>query len=118
MKLSENAKKFVEPIIKTCEAQFPKKCANCGREYSSFKEFVRLTKVKGSPQYSSEINDPFGLISYADCQCGSTLVLKCADERMHELFMKMIDSESAKTGCLKKEILMSIRDEVRSKAVI
>lgn len=44
MTLSENMKKFIEPIFKTCESQFPKKCGNCGREFKSFKDFVSITK--------------------------------------------------------------------------
>lgn len=117
MTLSENMKKFIEPIFKTCESQFPKKCGNCGREFKSFKDFVSITKGRGAPQYSSEINDPFGLISYANCECGSTLVLSCSDGNMHKIFVSAIESESANTGHKKSEILSAIREEVRARAL-
>lgn len=113
MGLPGELEKFIEPIIAMCTAQFPRKCTNCKKEFRDFKHFVADTSPLGAPQCSPETDDSFGLISYVNCQCGSTVTLRCADPEVHALFNKALEAEAKKAGRSQKELLLELRAEVR-----
>lgn len=113
MRLPEKLEEFIDPIIAMCGAQFPRKCGNCKKEFSDFRHFVADTRPLGAPQCSPGTADPFGLISYVNCECGSTVVLRCADPAAHERFKRVLEEEAKITGRSPKELLLDIRSEVR-----
>ena len=117
MGLPKKLKDFIEPIIAMCGAQFPRKCANCKKEYSDFRHFVADTRPRGAPQCSPETDDPFGLISYVNCECGSTIVLRCADPEAHAQFKQVLEAEAKLTGRRANELLHDIRAEVRRRVL-
>ena len=113
MGLPEKLEYFIEPIIAMCATQFPRKCQNCKKEFKDFRHFVADTRPLGAPQCSAETEDPFGLITYVNCECGSTVVLRCADPAAHEQFKQVLEAEAKKTGRSSMELLLEIRAEVR-----
>lgn len=117
MGLPEELERFISPVISMCNAQFPRKCSNCGREFRDFREFVSQTRPLGVPQCSPETQEPLGLLSYVNCGCGSTVVLSCADEAAHERFKAALDAAAERTGQEKKKLLAAVRDEVRRRVL-
>jgi len=113
MVLPESLEKFIGPIITMCEAQFPRKCNNCKKEFADFRRFIGGTRPLGAPQCSPKIDDPFGLISYVNCECGSTVLLQCADPEVHTRFKQALEAEAKSTGRSSKDLLLDIRAEVR-----
>ena len=117
MALPENLEKFIEPIIAMCSSQFPHKCGNCGKEFNDFRHFVELTRPVGAPQSSPQTDDPFGLISYVNCECGSTVLLQCADAEAHDQFKAVLEEEAKRSGRDPKEFLLELRSEVRRRVL-
>ncbi|PIS46828.1 MAG: hypothetical protein COT17_06655 [Elusimicrobia bacterium CG08_land_8_20_14_0_20_51_18] len=123
MKLPENLENLIVPIITACESQFPKVCGNCGRKFPDFRSFIAGTRALGAPRHQAEGEDPLGLISWVNCECGSTLLLSCTIEsgvnnrEMHDKFVQALTEAAEKTGTSKKELLLALRDEVRSRAI-
>lgn len=111
--MPEELENFIDPVISMCNEQFPRKCRSCGREFADFPDFISRTRPVGAPQCSRETEDPLGLLSYVNCECGSTVVLSCADEAAHARFKEALDAAAKRTGQDKKKILSALRDEVR-----
>ena len=117
MELPKRLREFVEPIITMCATQFPKKCNTCGKTFNSLREFVGDTKNLGSPQCSNQNDDPFGLLSYRNCTCGSTLTLNCTDPKSHAVFCRVLDEEVAASGRSEKDLLLALRSEVHRRVL-
>lgn len=74
----------IEIVRRHLESKFPKECARCRRRYDSLASYLLGTTHVGSPVSA---DDPFkaiqpaklvGVISYANCPCGSTLAVTSA----------------------------------------
>lgn len=67
------------------ESSFPKKCANCGREYQNAEQFLRETesinnKITGLK--ASVDDDGIAIVeAFRNCPCGSTLMDFFSDRR-------------------------------------
>jgi hypothetical protein len=63
------------------ESQFPKTCSTCGRHFATLREYILTTKRIGQAiSFDAELGDwqteqPIGSLAFANCCCGSTLVL-------------------------------------------
>jgi hypothetical protein len=117
--LSKTSKSFVEPIIKFCSSQFPKKCNLCGKEYVDFKSFLEQTTPVGSvtcgEKYHSQNEDIFGILSWVNCKCGSTMTISCTDseKEMHRIFKEAVLNEAKEQNTTPKNVLNEIRQEIR-----
>ena len=66
---------------KYIESQFPRTCYNCGRSYRSLFEYLTKTKHLDDPipydenERRVDHQNPTGVVSYANCVCGSTLAI-------------------------------------------
>lgn len=115
MEIPEALAAFIDPVIRSCMEQFPRKCSNCGKQFDTFRDFISGTRPVGAPQCSPLEEDPFGLLTYVNCECGSTVLLSCADLEAHEILKRVLDEESRRTGLDKKELLLALRAAVRSR---
>ncbi|MBC8318309.1 MAG: hypothetical protein H8E41_10420 [Desulfobulbaceae bacterium] len=117
--LSKTLKSFVEPIVKFCCSQFPKKCNLCGKEYVDFKSFLEQTTPAGSVtngvKYHSQKGDIFGILSWVSCKCGATMTISCTDseKEMHRMFKEAILNEAKEQNTTPKNVLNEIRQEIR-----
>ncbi|HOW89176.1 MAG TPA: hypothetical protein PL037_02760 [Elusimicrobiales bacterium] len=116
MPLPKRLKAFVKPITAMCASQFPRKCS-CGRNFDDFPQYIRGTAALGPPQCSCLKNDPFGLLSFRNCSCGSTLVLNCTDPEAHAQFCRVLKEESKATGRSARELLSELRSEIHSRVL-
>lgn len=114
---SESIMGFIDPIVLACRAQFPRKCANCGREFSDFRDFVANTRPVGALQVPYRQDDLFGAISYVNCVCGSTITLRCEDAAAHGRLAEAVLRESVISGRPVRAILLEIRAEVRRRTL-
>jgi len=108
---------FQARILATCKAQFPRACGNCGKVYQNFQEWIVNTKPVGAPMPDEiEDEDPIGLMSFVNCGCGSTLVLKCEDPdgEAHRAFNQALRAEAARTGRTERDILLELRERIRA----
>ena len=117
--LSPRLELFIEPIIAMCRSQFPRSCSNCLHRFDDFDQWIRGTKPIGVPTLDSEETeaDPFGMISWVNCTCGTTLILECEDMERHRQFTQALADESAATGRCEGDLLQSIRRAVRRRVV-
>jgi hypothetical protein len=116
--LSERLMAFQQGILRMCESQFPRCCGTCGRIFSSFKDYVVGMSPVNSPMPDREDDDPIGLMSFANCTCGSTLALRCEDTSgdAHRRFNEAVRLEMRETGRREREILIELRDVLRAAA--
>jgi hypothetical protein len=102
-----------------CKSQFPKECGTCGKVYPSFKSYVEGVSPIGLPKIDHiEDQDPLGLMSFGNCVCGSTLVIRCEDlgrdaEEKHKYFNEAIRQEEAEIGRPASAILLELRSWIR-----
>lgn len=121
--LSNRLCSFVPDMLKICQTQFPRKCGTCGKLYPSFKSYVEGVSPIGLPKIDHiEDEDPIGLMSFGNCACGSTLLIRCeylggnAGE-MHQRFNETLRQEEAATGHSINDILFELRAMMRSAAL-
>ena len=108
---------FKARIVEICLAQFPRACRTCGTVYPSFRAWIERTVPVGAPMPDdSEDEDPIGLISFANCPCGSTLSLTCEDPTgaAHRAFNEALRRQVAATGRGRGELLAELREAVRA----
>ena len=116
MNLSNECLAFIRPIVSVCRQQFPKKCGSCNKAYTSFEDFIRATQPIGVPAAFNEGDDPFGILSYVNCSCGSTLLLQCEEMAgdTHRRFNEMLAAESSRLGVTPRDILLELRAAIRT----
>lgn len=118
--LSERLQRFVEPIMAMCRSQFPRTCGTCHHRFQVFGEWVRQTDPLDAPTLDDEMMaDPFGMLSWVNCRCGSTLMLECEQMQavLHHQFLQALNEESALCGRRVRDLLQDLRDEIRQRAV-
>lgn len=116
--LSQDILYFVEPMIQMASSRFPKSCKTCGHIYKTFREFISKTAPLGAPMADDKDTlDPLGMISFVNCDCGSTLVIKCEDPNSenHKMLEKALANEAIAQGCTREQVLLQLRDVIRKK---
>jgi hypothetical protein len=113
---------FEDRILAMCGSQFPRTCGACHAVYSSFAAYVGGTTPLSAPtacEDEDDAQDPIGLMSMANCACGSTLALRCSDltGEAHRAFMEAWRDESAATGRHPMAVLAELRDTIRAAAL-
>lgn len=114
---------FTKDMLKICRAQFPRTCGTCGRNYPSFKDYVETVEPLDVPKIDHiEDEDPIGLMSFGNCPCGSTMVIRCEDldgdaADKHRRFNEALRQEEITTGHSVRDILHELRRLLRVAAV-
>lgn len=68
---------FASELADRCRAQFPRHCSACDRRFASFEQYLIETTPVGVPvEYDSAPDDPFGIVEFANCTCGTTLSVR------------------------------------------
>jgi hypothetical protein len=60
--------------------------------------------------------DPIGLLSLANCECGTTLSLTCENLAAHSAFNEAVRLVVSESGQSAAHILTELRDEIRALA--
>lgn len=102
------------------EAQFPQCCTNCKRPFATLREYLLITEQVGSAMpYDVELGDwqplePLGTVTFANCPCGSTLVLSSDGMPLLQLWslLNWARTETKKWGMTPKDLLNYLRDEI------
>lgn len=89
----------------------------CGKHYETFEAFVRETRPIGVLPDLTDVDDPLGFLSLANCACGTTIALKCEDAATHAAFLAALGRESSSSKRSATEVLTELRDEVRGLAM-
>lgn len=118
MEIPKRIAAFIVPIMTSCAPQFPRKCGNCGKVYNDFGQFCRETRPLGQLQNMVLGGNPLGLVTFADCGCGSTMALECTDKEAHDLFSRTLKEEAERTKQDPNAILIELRKEVRRRASV
>jgi hypothetical protein len=113
---------FIDRILALCGSQFPRTCGTCHAVFPSFAAYVRGTAPLRAPtacEDEADAEDPIGMLSMANCACGSTLALRCSDltGAAHRAFMAAWRDESAATGRAPMVVLAELRDMIRAAAL-
>lgn len=110
--------RFEASAFAACCAQFPRKCSACGRPHPTFLSYIESTEVIGAPKLDpdDEEDDAIGLLSFANCLCGSTLAIRYEDISQHAAFNAAVRAEIAVTGRSDGEVLKALVDAVNARA--
>jgi len=108
----------IRSIVAHLETQFPKHCACCGAVYPNLSQYVHRTTHRGAPMsYDADAQDfrpenPIGVASFANCPCGSTLVLTTEgmDREAHWELLSWLEAETVRTGHAPSSVLAELRD--------
>jgi hypothetical protein len=113
----------VEFLCEYFEGLFPKVCPNCGRTFSTFREYILATKRMGpSRSYEAEFGhwdaqQLVGTVAWSNCLCGSTLALTTEGMDMSRRFellgwmrVKLEELEMTPSDFLER-----LRDRVRER---
>jgi hypothetical protein len=107
------------------EGLFPKVCPNCDRRFTTLREYLLQTQPVGPPMpHDVELGDwnplqPLGTTTYANCPCGSTLMLSSDGMPLLRLWslLNWARIETKKRSQTPQELLGHLRDEI-SKQVL
>jgi hypothetical protein len=93
---------------------FPKKCRTCGKEYSSFPEYIHGTApvAHGLEGYTDSL-DVHRTMQYRNCSCGSTLTITFTKDTypLLERFWEMLGKESKEQEKPLREIVLEFREQ-------
>jgi hypothetical protein len=107
------------------DASFPKRCANCGAEYESVKDYVQKTQdVSGQSGLKKGYDDDGKPIVelFRNCVCGSTL-MDCFNDRrqateagikrrmLFDKLLKDLQQEGLKASSAREQLLKVLRGE-------
>jgi len=109
---------FVEPIIAMCRSQFPWSCGKCQHRFDDFEQWVRGTDPIGVPTIGENTEvDTFGMLSWVNCTCRTTLMLECEDMKRHRQFQQALGDESAANGRSVSDLLQDLRRAIRQRVI-
>jgi len=111
---------FVDLLRQHCSDQFPKSCPKCDRSYTSFREYVLETNPVGLQCFDSakSLADPIGTLSLANCECGTTISVRCSErDDMYRQFLRAVEADAKKSGVGIDTVLNELRDAVRAAAL-
>lgn len=115
----------IEITRKYIQSQFPKTCYNCGQTYQSLFEYLIKTRHLGEPiAYDSnelqvDLQNPIGVASFANCICGSTLVITSHAMNLLTYWRLMLWAkiESKKQKISVNELLRQMREKIDSQVL-
>lgn len=115
-----NRDQAIQLTRKYIESQFPRTCYNCGRTHRSLAEYLMQTKPLDDPipydeqERKIDHQNPTGVVSYANCICGSTLAItsQAMDLITYRRLMLWARIESRKQKISISELLREIRKEI------
>ena len=108
--MTYNDKEFFAGLRELAESAFPKRCANCGREYQNAAEYLAATqpiRIDSSGLKLSHDDEGQAIVDlFRNCVCGSTLLESFRNRRNQSeegikgrmRFQDMVDKLVAK-GC-------------------
>jgi hypothetical protein len=116
--MTEN--EVIEIIKKHLISQFPKKCNSCGRLFESLADYLKNTTHLDDPiSYDAEIGNwkpskLIGTASFANCKCGSTLVIDSRDMAFLTMCRLLLwaRKESSTRGISVRTLLTHLRDQI------
>jgi hypothetical protein len=101
------------------ESLFPRRCATCGRAFTSLKVYLQNTTHLETPVLYDSLEhgvpaDPLGPMSMAHCRCGNTISVSSFDMPTDQLRMLLewLRRESARRRISERELLRHIRDRI------
>ena len=107
------------------EGLFPKVCDNCHRRFGTLREYLQLTKPRGSAiSYDAEFGNwlplnPIGTVTYANCPCGHTLLLTSEGMPRQRLWALMmwarVEAQTRRQS--PQELLNYLRDKISSQVL-
>ena len=117
--------KVVQLIRSHLEGLFPKECPNCQRSFTNFREYLQATKYQGPPMsYDAELGqwhpeEPLGAATFANCRCGTTLVLTSEGMPKEQLWqlLNWAKPQIDDHGWSRVDLLNHLRREVRREAL-
>ncbi len=109
-------------ILEHVYKQFPKKCNNCQRVFSSYRDYLLHTERVGVPiSYDLELDDlnpdhSSGNIALANCSCGNTIAISSSGMPLTQIWriLAWVKLESSRRGVSKEVIVCHIRDTVEN----
>ena len=107
------------------EAQFPKVCGRCNYRFATLREYMLITKPRGSAiPYDADVGDwhplhPWGVYTFAGCPCGNIHSLSSQGLPISELWalLNWAQFETYRRQMTPRELLNYLRDEI-SKQVL
>jgi hypothetical protein len=110
----------IKVMLDYISKQFPKKCSCCGRLYASLAEYLRSTTHVGKPvSLDADFGDwqpaqPIGVISCANCSCGSTMAITSDGMGIITLLrlMNWARRETKRRGVGMSDLLADLRTKI------
>jgi len=107
------------------ERQFPKVCGKCGFKFETLADYARLTTHVGDPiSYDEEAGNlkplkPIGTSAFANCRCGTTLVVTSEGMKLTTLWRLMLwaRTEAKRRGVTWRQVVAWVRAEVDRQAL-
>jgi len=105
---------------KYIESQFPRTCSNCGRTFQTLFDYLIKTRHLGDPiAYDEDAlkvdgQNLTGVVSYANCVCGSTLTItsQAMDFLTYWRLMFWAKMESRKHKITISKLLRQVRKDI------
>jgi hypothetical protein len=105
------------------ERQFPMNCSMCGHLFASLKDYLEYTTHLGKPvSYDADTEDwrplePLGTLSYANCQCGTTLSISSEGMGLLTLWqlLRWARNESSRRGISMGELLEDLEKRLTTR---
>jgi hypothetical protein len=101
------------------EGLFPKRCATCGRQFTSLKDYLQNTTHLETPVLYDSLEkgvpaDPLGPMSMANCRCGNTITVSSFDMPADQLTMLLnwVRRETVRRKISARDLLQHIRDRI------
>jgi putative acetyltransferase len=102
------------------ERLFPRVCSKCNRRFGTLREYLLTTEHAGSAMpYDPLLGEwrplkPVGIMTYANCPCGSTLTLSSKGMPLPRLWslLTWARGETKKRGLSPRELLNYLREEI------
>ncbi len=115
-----NEVEVVQIIRSFIEEQFPKKCPNCNRVFTSLKEYVLETSHVGKPvSFDADMGEwkpekPMGTHSYANCPCGNTLIISSDNMNLRTMWRLLFwaKCECWRRGISTQDLLDHLREKI------
>ena len=110
----------IQEMREHLEGLFPKFCPKCNRRFGSLREYLKETRMLGPAiPYDALMDDwepqkPLGTMSYANCDCGTTMVLTSEGMPLLKLWslLRWARAETKKRGMSPQELLNYLRERI------
>jgi hypothetical protein len=106
---------FVGTIADRLSNQFPRHCPACDRRYGTFVQYLADTVPVGYPmEYDTDVEDPFGIVDFSNCPCGTTLSVRWEGPPSAEraALREAIREDAQRTGRSATAVLVVLRSAI------